>query len=78
MMAACEYCWSRRRDGEEYWYTIHRAEREGWPCTKDTEEGARLRAGEYWDEATKTDRRTNRSANAETSKSSALPSPIDQ
>jgi hypothetical protein len=57
IMAICEYCWSRRLDAEEYWYTIHRAEREGWPCTKDTEEGARLRAGQFWDEATKTDRR---------------------
>lgn len=55
-MASCEYCWSISVPGE-YGKTIARAEAEGWPCTKDTEEGARLRAGQFWDEDTKTDRR---------------------
>lgn len=55
-MAACEYCWSLSVPGE-YGQTIRRAEEEGWPCTKNDEEGARLRAGQFWDEASKSDRR---------------------
>ena len=55
-MASCEYCWSLSALGE-YSKTIARAEAEGWPCTKNDEEGARLRAGRFWDEATQTDTR---------------------
>jgi hypothetical protein len=60
---SCEHCWNeaRKPDGcpsEHYSATMRRAEAEGWPCTKNTEEGARLRAGDYWDEATKRDTRT--------------------
>lgn len=57
-MASCEYCWSVTRDGDEYSETRARAEAERWPCTKNDEKGARLRAGQFWDDATKTDRRT--------------------
>lgn len=36
---------------------LRQAEREGWPCTKNDENGARLRAGQFWDEAAKRDTR---------------------
>jgi len=55
-MSACEHCWAMSRlIGVEYQDVLARAELKGWPCTKDTEEGARLRAGQWWDEATKRD-----------------------
>lgn len=60
-MPSCEYCRGRSdalSDGSGgYYTTMAIAEREGWPCTKNTEEGARLRAGDFWDEARKCDTR---------------------
>ena len=59
LVASCEYCWNRSGYPfhDEYGAVLRRAEAEGWPCTKNTEEGARLRAGQFWDEATKRDTR---------------------
>ena len=60
---SCEHCWERKEfnqsvDDELGYVTALRiAERDGWPCTKDDENGRRLRAGQYWDEATKRDSR---------------------
>ena len=61
-MASCEYCWERKYryaldpvDG--YYRAMENAEREGWPCTKDDGEGARLRAGQFWDADRKVDTR---------------------
>lgn len=57
-MSACEHCWSMSRLlGIEYHDQIARAERESEPCTQDTPEGARLRAGQFWDEVKQMDRR---------------------
>ena len=58
-MSACEHCLVMARiRGIEYHDQIERAEREGDPCTKLTLEGMRLRAGQFWDEETKSDRRS--------------------
>jgi hypothetical protein len=72
-MSACEYCWERSSPvvGYDYSATVLRAEEEGWPCTKNDEEGARLRAGQFWDEATKSDRRTSEKAPLENSNTAA-------
>ena len=57
-MAACEHCWAfAKMIGIEYRDQLERAERDEAPCTQDTIEGARLRAGQWWDENTRTDRR---------------------
>jgi len=63
-MASCEYCWARKdlyaKDGDShsgYYRAMEAAQIEGWPCTTDTEEGARARAGHFWDETTKRDTR---------------------
>lgn len=57
-MSACEHCWSMSRLlGIEYHDQIEHAERQGAPCTQHTQEGARLRAGQFWDEAAQKDRR---------------------
>jgi hypothetical protein len=57
-MSSCEHCWSRSRLlGIEYRDQLSRAERERHPCTQDTQEGARLRAGQFWDEAAQMDKR---------------------
>ena len=57
-MSACEHCWGiSRLLGIEYHDQIERAEREKAPCTQATVEGARLRAGQWWDELMQKDRR---------------------
>ena len=61
-MSSCEHCWSESAlyDGDrvaQYSRQLARAEREGAPCTQDTLEGRRLRAGQWWDEAAQADRR---------------------
>jgi hypothetical protein len=57
-VSACEHCWSMSRlRGVEYYDQLHKAERDGDPCTQNTLEGARLRAGQFWDEAAQKDRR---------------------
>ena len=57
-MASCEHCWSRSHDAEGYYRVLREAERDGDECTKNTIEGARLRAGQWWDEVTQRDTRT--------------------
>ena len=62
-MASCEYCWERKylyaKDGYSgYYRAMEAAQVEGWPCTKQDEEGARLRAGQFWDAERKVDTRT--------------------
>lgn len=58
-MSACEHCWSMSRLlGIEYHDQLERAERQSAPCTQQTTEGARLRAGQWWDEETKSDTRS--------------------
>ena len=57
-MSACEHCWARSRLlGIDYSYQVECAERVNAPCTQDTPEGARLRAGQFWDEEKQVDRR---------------------
>ena len=67
-MSACEHCWGLARSrsyhsggttADEYYIQMERAERENAPCTQNTLEGARLRAGQWWDEATQRDKRTD-------------------
>jgi hypothetical protein len=61
-MASCEWCWHHSEPynrPDSYYATMRQAESEGWPCTKNDENGARLRAGDYWDEATKRDTRND-------------------
>lgn len=61
-MSACEHCWETARLRRiEYHDQVERAEREKSPCTQDTIEGAKLRAGQWWDDETQTDRRNTRS-----------------
>lgn len=57
-MTSCERCWNEaKRRGVDYSAQVFAAEVNGDECTKDTPEGKRLRAGEYWDEARGVDRR---------------------
>ncbi len=57
-MTTCEDCWAHSElTGESYEATVRKAERDRWPCTKNTEEGARLRAGQFWDSKRKVDMR---------------------
>lgn len=57
-MSACEHCWEKSRMlGIEYHDQIARAERDNAPCTQNTVEGAKLRAGQWWDEETQRDKR---------------------
>lgn len=54
----CEHCWGERIMRQmEYSAVIDLAEREHWPCTADTPEGRKLRAGQFWDETTQRDTR---------------------
>lgn len=72
-MSACEHCWSiSRLLGIEYHDQVDKAEAARAPCTRDTIEGARLRAGQWWDDEKQIDRRnaavmpdTNRSSTKE-------------
>ena len=55
-MSACEHCWSNSGwPFDDYATVLRRAEAEGAECTKDTLDGRRLRAGQWWDEATQSD-----------------------
>ena len=57
-MSACEHCWGMAHLlRKEYHDVLEQAEREKWHCTENTPEGARLRAGQWWDEETQSDRR---------------------
>lgn len=57
-MSACEYCWGRRwLFDNDYYKAMADAEKSKAPCTTDTIEGAKARAGQFWDEATQTDKR---------------------
>ena len=67
-MSACEHCWgiarsqayhTGRATADEYYIQMDRAERQNAPCTQDTPVGAKLRAGQFWDEATQRDKRTD-------------------
>ena len=56
----CEHCWHNsdpERRPDSYYFAMAEAERDGAPCTKPDEQGARLRAGEYWDAERKIDTR---------------------
>lgn len=56
----CEHCWAVAGGSyTEYKRVIARADREEWPCIKNTLEGAKLRAGQFWNEATMSDTRVN-------------------
>ena len=55
---SCEHCWALAQAlGTDYSAELLRAERENAPCTRDDEDGARLRAGQFWDADRKIDRR---------------------
>ena len=57
-MSAGEYCWGMSRMfGIDYYEAMRLAESRKAPCTQDTLEGAKARAGQFWDEATQTDKR---------------------
>lgn len=43
--------------GDDYYAAMLDAEKRKAPCTQDTPEGAKARAGQWWDEATQRDRR---------------------
>ena len=45
--------------GIEYHDQIDKAEKSNAPCTQNTPEGARLRAGQFWDEENQRDKRTD-------------------
>lgn len=66
-MASCEYCWDRAGGSDsrfDYKATLRQAEIEGWPCCERdtngdlTEHAEMLRAGQFWDEERKVDRRS--------------------
>lgn len=57
-MSACEHCWSMSRLLRiDYGDQITKAEETNAQCTQNTVEGARLRAGQWWDEETQRDSR---------------------
>ena len=57
---SCEHCWARAQMlGVEYTKVLARAVREEWPCTKNDLKGAKLRAGQFWNESTMSDTRVN-------------------
>jgi hypothetical protein len=65
-MASCECCWdsansksffSLRDIGDCYHEAMREHEERGCECTKDTREGAKLRAGQFWDEERQLDKR---------------------
>lgn len=58
-MPACEHCWSESGfPFDDYATVLRRAEAEGAECTKDTMEGRKLRAGQWWDDVRQIDTRT--------------------
>ena len=64
-MASCERCWWKAHGREgfyhdpnaAYYAEMDEAQRTHAVCTLPTIEGAKARAGVYWDEATQSDRR---------------------
>jgi hypothetical protein len=61
-MSACEHCWEMSRFlGLDYQEQLAYAQRENWPCTQDTIEGRKLRAGQWWNEAEMRDIRERQS-----------------
>ena len=57
-MTACERCLSLARLlGIEYTEQLLRAEQHNEPCTANTPAGAKLRAGQFWDDARACDTR---------------------
>lgn len=56
-MPSCECCWNGAWTVEDYYAEMAAHEKRGCECTKPTPEGARLRAGRFWDEARKADTR---------------------
>lgn len=68
-MSACEYCWGRRwMFGNDYYKSMEAAEKEKAVCTTDTLEGAKARAGQFWDEEKQMDRRKSESPVAKEAK----------
>ena len=54
----CECCWEARGWSEtDYYVVMARHEAAKCPCTQDTPEGKRRRAGQFWDEAKQRDSR---------------------
>lgn len=64
-MSACECCWQARHGfqddidgpGAAYYKAMKAHEERGCVCTKDTLEGRRARAGQWWDEEKQIDTR---------------------
>lgn len=60
-MPSCECCWNMRPihlpPDEGYARTLKEHEAIQCVCTKNTLEGARARAGQFWDETTQKDTR---------------------
>lgn len=64
-MASCEYCWWNAHDRPEweqdcnaaYRAELADAERTHAPCQGESLSAQRLRAGQFWDEASQTDSR---------------------
>jgi len=58
-MSACEYCWGRRwMFDDDYYKAMADAEKNKAVCTTNTLEGAKARAGQFWDEDAQQDRRS--------------------
>lgn len=78
-MTSCERCWwEAQRRGIEYKDMLLIAEREGHPCCQIedgvlTEQAKRLRAGQFWDEATQSDSRISRHTLSDQRHSSGAP-----
>lgn len=57
----CECCWNHRDiydpDGNAYRNEMAEHERRGCACTKPGPQGARLRAGQWWDDERQRDER---------------------
>lgn len=57
-MSACEHCWGQRYlFNNDYYAAMKDAEERKAPCTQDTLDGAKARAGQWWDEEKQQDRR---------------------
>lgn len=59
-MSSCERCWyAAMMRGLAYETVLAEAEKENAPCTTKTIEGAKLRAGAFWDDLAQCDSRDN-------------------
>ena len=59
-MPSCECCWNTwavYMDPDAYMRVVKEHAEVGCECSKDTLEGKRLRAGQWWDEENKCDKR---------------------